>query len=286
MSADTDTRSEVLRAVAESIELEEVVGDGNVLDAVEGEELGSAVGGTLGASLGRRFGQSLTDHFRQGIRADERAEDTGETEHESDDTEENGHEEDGEEENGEEENGDQEESEPSRLRRLGGWIRSIPVRFLKAFVGALATLVSKLLMGPVLSAIRVAVEKTEFKSALRNALLEVADGFDPVAKAEEATETVSETAEDLEGSAEEAVPEAVEELRSGGMDTVRKETYRDILEMLSYSDLQSIAKDVGVKANLDREEMTNQLVENLSEREDGETEDAAGEEERDEGETE
>jgi len=36
---------------------------------------------------------------------------------------------------------------------------------------------------------------------------------------------------------------------------------------MSYSDLQSVAKDVGVKANLSREEMTDEIIEAVTDEE-------------------
>ena len=50
------------------------------------------------------------------------------------------------------------------------------------------------------------------------------------------------------------------------IDEMRAETYRELLEVMSYSDLQSIAKEVGVKANLGKEKMIDRIVEEFSER--------------------
>ena len=41
----------------------------------------------------------------------------------------------------------------------------------------------------------------------------------------------------------------------------------DFLGVMSYSDLQSVAKDVGVKANLSREEMTDEIIEAVTDEE-------------------
>ena len=45
---------------------------------------------------------------------------------------------------------------------------------------------------------------------------------------------------------------------------MREETYRELLEVMSYNQLQSIAKEVGVRANLSEEEMTDRIVEAFS----------------------
>jgi len=52
------------------------------------------------------------------------------------------------------------------------------------------------------------------------------------------------------------------------LDDMREETYREMLEVMSYRDLQSVAKEVDVKANLSQEEMTDRIVEEFSEQQD------------------
>ncbi|MFC7213249.1 hypothetical protein ACFQO4_04030 [Saliphagus sp. GCM10025334] len=74
----------------------------------------------------------------------------------------------------------------------------------------------------------------------------------------------SETDEKSESESEsETDTEALVENGPPSLDTLedlRRETLEDVLEMLSYRDLQSVAKDVGVKANLKGEEMREQIV--------------------------
>ncbi len=48
----------------------------------------------------------------------------------------------------------------------------------------------------------------------------------------------------------------------------RADTLEDFLGVMSYSDLQSVAKDVGVKANLSREEMTDAIIGTVIDEED------------------
>ena len=45
---------------------------------------------------------------------------------------------------------------------------------------------------------------------------------------------------------------------------LRRDTIEEYLETVSYRDLQSIAKDADVKANLKREEMTDRIVESVA----------------------
>ncbi|MBX0295334.1 hypothetical protein [Haloarcula nitratireducens] len=48
------------------------------------------------------------------------------------------------------------------------------------------------------------------------------------------------------------------------LDNLREETLREILDLMSYDELQSIAKKVGVKANLDTETMRERIVEEFT----------------------
>jgi len=83
------------------------------------------------------------------------------------------------------------------------------------------------------------------------------------AESDESDETAD--SDDGEGDAEPSVEE---------IEDLRKDTLEDFLGVLSYSDLQSVAKDVGVKANLSREEMTAEIVEAVTDEgaDDSETE--------------
>ncbi|MFC7231356.1 hypothetical protein ACFQMM_07960 [Saliphagus sp. GCM10025308] len=72
-----------------------------------------------------------------------------------------------------------------------------------------------------------------------------------------------EETESDEGGEAETDTEAIVENGPPSLDTLedlRRETLEDVLEMLSYRDLQSVAKDVGVKANLKGDEMREQIV--------------------------
>lgn len=54
------------------------------------------------------------------------------------------------------------------------------------------------------------------------------------------------------------------ELSADQLQEMREETYREFLEEMSYRDLQSIAKEIDVKANLSRDEMTERITDKFS----------------------
>lgn len=103
----------------------------------------------------------------------------------------------------------------------------------------------------------------------QNAAEEAADG------AEGAAETVTDAADGATDAAK-AVSDA-DELDPEELQSLREETYRDLLEMMEYSQLQSIAKKVGVKANTGREQMLDNIVEQFrSDTDEGEGESGDG----------
>ena len=75
-----------------------------------------------------------------------------------------------------------------------------------------------------------------------------------------------ETEADVEGEETEADVEGEEadEPSTADLEDLKRETLEDFLDVMSYRDLQAVAKDVGVKANLSREEMTAEIVETVS----------------------
>lgn len=77
---------------------------------------------------------------------------------------------------------------------------------------------------------------------------------------DEATEATDEAA-DVEDE-----PEALEleDVDASDLAELRQDTIEEYLETISYRELQSIAKDVDVKANLARDEMTARIVETVT----------------------
>ncbi|UTF55160.1 hypothetical protein [Natronosalvus rutilus] len=94
------------------------------------------------------------------------------------------------------------------------------------------------------------------------------DALEESDEGEEGDESDDSTTEDGESDSgeegeTETDTEAIVENGPPSLDTLedlRRETLEDVLEMLSYRDLQSVAKDVGVKANLKGDEMREQIV--------------------------
>ena len=79
----------------------------------------------------------------------------------------------------------------------------------------------------------------------------------------EAAETGAD--EDGESTAEGMAAEIdFEDLDVDDVDELREETLEEFLETISYRELQSIAKEVDVTANLSREEMTEEIVATVS----------------------
>ncbi|WP_312912186.1 hypothetical protein [Natronosalvus caseinilyticus] len=80
------------------------------------------------------------------------------------------------------------------------------------------------------------------------------DETDTDEESESESESETETETDTEAIVENGPPSL------DTLEDLRRETLEDVLEMLSYRDLQSVAKDVGVKANLKGDEMREQIV--------------------------
>jgi len=140
----------------------------------------------------------------------------------------------------------------------------------------------KALPGILLQALRggaspgsvVSTLKSQLKNEARSLLTETRD--EPGEETEKTAETeedvtaeISDTATEATGKATEATDKATEAAQSipGLPDSVtdlRRETIRDLLEVMSYRDLQSTAKEVGVKANQSHEEMIDDIVDQFS----------------------
>jgi hypothetical protein len=71
--------------------------------------------------------------------------------------------------------------------------------------------------------------------------------------------------------------EATAEVDAETLQSLKRETYRDLLERMDYAELQSLAEDAGVKANQKRETLVEELVEQFGDEsaEDGTADDSA-----------
>ncbi|SFR49710.1 hypothetical protein [Halogeometricum limi] len=138
---------------------------------------------------------------------------------------------------------------------------SLAARFGKSLLVAVGrTLAKPEFKEPIGDALRGFVDRLEEKQqAAADAASEASD--EATDAAADAADAASDAAEDASDAVSENASEAAEALESTEMDELRKETYRDLLEMMDYSKLQSIAKESGVKANLSRDEMIDAIVE-------------------------
>jgi hypothetical protein len=105
-----------------------------------------------------------------------------------------------------------------------------------------------------------------------------ADAEEAEAEAETEAESEASEADDEASEADEADADAEaepsEEIEEtdvplpSNADSLRAETYRELLDAMSYQELQSVAKDVDVKANLARDEMTERIMDEFESRTD------------------
>lgn len=104
-------------------------------------------------------------------------------------------------------------------------------------------------------------------AAVSDAATEAADTATDAA--ESATDAVTDTATEDDDEAAEAADSTTEAAQSipglpDSVDQLRRETIRDLLEVMSYRDLQSTAKEVGVKANQSHEEIVDEIIEQFA----------------------
>ncbi|WP_458188783.1 hypothetical protein [Haladaptatus sp. NG-WS-4] len=152
-------------------------------------------------------------------------------------------------------------------------------RLASAFVVALGrTLSQPQFREPIEDALRGYVEQREAAEKTLDEAKETAEEA-----AEMAEETVEDGADEASDAAEESTDEATDaastvdasDLDPDDVQAIREETYRDLLETMEYSELQSLAKEVDVKANLQHDELVDAIVEEFNdESETSEDEDA------------
>lgn len=70
--------------------------------------------------------------------------------------------------------------------------------------------------------------------------------------------------DDAGGKSTESDATSVSNLSADDLQDLKADTYRELLEAMSYRHLQSIAKETGVKANLEQTEMIDRIVEQFS----------------------
>lgn len=145
--------------------------------------------------------------------------------------------------------------------------------------------------GRVLSAVGVALARTlskpQFRDPLESAVRDLVASREAAGEESDAEEGAGEEAEGEESAGEEAEGEEGEgdegsapEIDAETLQSLKRDTYRDLLDRMDYSELQSLAKDAGVKANLKRDDLVDALVEEFGDdSEGGEEDDESADEE-------
>ncbi|GAA0222249.1 hypothetical protein ACFFQF_08090 [Haladaptatus pallidirubidus] len=231
MTDTPDPKEAVTDELTEQLDVSSLVAGDSVTEQVDGASLGRAFGEAVGALAGRQLGRVAVD--RAASKVPFKSSD--------------------------------EEGDRSLLHRLG--------RALVVAVGR--TLRQPQFREPIEDALRGYVEQRE--KALDDAKETAEETTEKAAEtvkegASEASDTAQETAEEAVTETNEADDEATSaassidasDLSADDVQTIREETYRDLLETMDYSELQSIAKEVGVKANLQRDEMVDAVVEEFN----------------------
>lgn len=152
-------------------------------------------------------------------------------------------------------------------------------RLASAFVVALGkTLRKPQFRDPIESSLREYVEKRESTETLDDAKKTTEEVVESLGEDEDEDEESDEKESDEGDTDKEDTDAADVDLNPDDVQAIREETYRELLETMDYSELQSVAKEVDVKANLGRDEMVDAIVEQFNDGEEDEAADADGEE--------
>lgn len=240
MSDGTDLRQLVADEIGEQVTVADVIGEGTLEDSIDGDEIGAAVGREFGEQMGRELGAAVGREIHETL---EEANENG--------------------------------TNWSALRSdLVTAIRDAVTNTIEEFeAGDSVTSMAKgITEGSGLDGI---LEEESGETDTDDSDAETADEADEA----DGTDEDDRSASDGEASSSDETPvEEATEPDATDLEGLRTETLAQFLEIVSYSDLQSIAKDVDVKANLSREEMTERIIETVSESDDGEFTTASNEE--------
>ena len=237
MSDDGGVAGVVAEEVNDQLDVADLLGDGQLEEQLDAQAIGAAVGREFGASIGRELGETIGREVQQTVSE-----------------------------------GIEREQGP---REIAADVKTATA---DALLSGLAGLDGR---DSLVSLLRSVGDEGGLGDRLADAVPaepledEAADGEAEVEEAaeDEGTEEASdEEAETDDESAEEGGEST--DTDDGGtgpgepqveeLEELRQETLEDFLELMSYRDLQSVAKDVGVKANLGREEMTDRIIEQVS----------------------
>lgn len=140
--------------------------------------------------------------------------------------------------------------------------------------------------GRVLSAVGVALARTlskpQFRDPLESAVRDLVESREAAGEESDGEEADGEESagEEAEGEEGEGDEESAPEIDAETLRSLKRDTYRDLLDRMDYSELQSLAKDAGVKANLKRDDLVDTLVEEFGDdSEGGEEDDESADEE-------
>ncbi|MFC4988413.1 hypothetical protein [Saliphagus infecundisoli] len=249
--------------VTEQLDASELLGGGSIKDQVDAGALGASVGREFGARAGREFGEAIGGEVHETI-----------------------------------------DSGLERGAEFGEIAGEVKTAIREAIVGVVSRLASREAIASAAEAIgseelgdgvRAAIPEESAGDAVDGAIEEAtdeveeatpdianeeSDGDEEAREDEEGEETEEaedgdEEGDDESGGLTEKADEATPDLLAEGdgtpapedLEGLRRETLEDFLEVMSYRDLQSVAKDIDVKANLSREEMTEEIIETVSESE-------------------
>ena len=240
MSDDGGVAGVVAEEVNDQLDVADLLGDGQLEEQLDAQAIGAAVGREFGASIGRELGETIGREIQLTVSE-----------------------------------GIEREQAP---REIAADVKTATV---DALLSGLAGLDGR---DSLVSLLRSIGDEGGLGDRLADAVPaepledeETDDAAEEEAEVEETDDAAEEGEEAVEE--EEAEVEEKEEAEEGDdeeggngtaepqvedLEELRQETLEDFLELMSYRDLQSVAKDVGVKANLSREEMTDRIVEQVS----------------------
>ncbi|WP_372912943.1 hypothetical protein [Salinigranum sp.] len=146
-------------------------------------------------------------------------------------------------------------------------LRTILVDVARRLVELLAALLRNADVGSAASRLRdafdsatdVTDEVTDDADAEDDEETQTTDDAD--AEDDEETQTADEDADSESGGSS----GGLSDMSADDLEQMREETYRELLEVMSYRDMQSIAKELDVKANLSEDELTERIVEQFAE---------------------
>ncbi|WP_207588022.1 hypothetical protein [Halomontanus rarus] len=248
--SDTDLAKIVTEEVTDQLDASDLLGGGSIEDQLDAGEIGAAVGREFGASFGRRLGEEVGGNVHDALASSL------------------------------EDDADREAFGEEVKRAIRDGVRTAfgGMDGRESLVTMLQSIGDEDGIGDQLSeAIPAQGDEGEAESESDRGITERVDDATPdmlesdegedEADESESEDEADESESEGDGEAEGEEKEEEEEetaLEAADLEGVRRDTLEDLLEVMSYRDLQSVAKDVGVKANLSREEMTEEIVETVA----------------------